>query len=142
MEDQPTKSSENNSPIPHTGGYQDALGYTTRRIKPTQWVVELELTKNHLNHYGFAHGGIPLALLDTAGGVALYAAIASIKQMATISMNTNFIKGAELGLLTAIGRIEKSTGTICFTTMTLHQGDENGPLLASAQGSYRLFFDK
>ena len=131
-----------NSPIPHTGGYQESLGYTTRLNDAGHWVVELELVEGHLNQYGFAHGGIPLALLDTAGGVALYGAISHIKRMATISLNTNFIKGAELGLLTAIGNIEKGTGTICFTTMSLHQGCVNGPLLASAQASYRLFFDQ
>lgn len=131
---------ETASPVPHTGGYQETLGYTTCQNANGDWVVELQLSAEHLNLYGYAHGGIPLALLDTAGGACLYAAIPNIKRMATISMNTNFIKGAELGLLTAVGKIDKGSGAVCFTTMTLHQGDANGPLLASAQGSYRLFY--
>ncbi len=134
--------SDNNSPIPHTGGYQETLGYTTKQLDDGRWVVELDLDDKHLNHYGFAHGGIALALLDTAGGVCLYGTVPNIKRMATISMNTNFIKGAELGQLTCIGNVEKGHGSVCFTTMTLHQGGPDGPVLASAQGSYRLFIDK
>ncbi len=141
MDDQASLGTAAFAPVPHTGGYQDLLGYETKKNANGDWIVELILEDKHLNHYHIAHGGIPLALLDTAGGAALYSNIHNIQRMATISLNTNFIKGAQPGLITAIGRVEKSGGTVCFTSMSLHQGDENGPLLATAQGSYRIFLD-
>lgn len=124
---------------PWTGAFEDTVGYDILQQPDGLWVVRLELAEKHLNQYGIAHGGVPLTLLDVAGGSAVYQLGLSINRIATISMNTNFIQGAMPGRLTAIGEIEGHGKTVAYTRMRLHQGELDGPLLATAQGSYRLF---
>ena len=125
--------------IPWTGAFGDLVGYEIIERPDGGWTVELDLADRHLNQYGIAHGGVPLALLDVAGGSAVYRLGLDVSRIATISMNTNFIAGASPGRLVAAGQVDGHGRTVAYTSMRLHQGSETGPMLATAQGSYRLF---
>ena len=57
---------------PWTGAFEDTVGYDILQQSDGLWVIRLELGEKHLNQYGIAHGGVPLTLLDVAGGSAVY----------------------------------------------------------------------
>ncbi|MDX1739597.1 MAG: PaaI family thioesterase [Alphaproteobacteria bacterium] len=124
-----------------TGGFHNHVGYKILENAAGQWIVTLDVSEQHLNQYGVAHGGVSLTLMDVAGGVALYAHGPLIKRMATISMSQNFVSSVPPGLVTAIGHVDRFGRAVGYCTMKLYRGDLGGDLLASAQGSYRLFLE-
>ncbi|RED48665.1 PaaI family thioesterase [Aestuariispira insulae] len=128
--------------LPWTGAFGDLVGYEFQELDGDRWAVSLDLSDHHLNQYGIAHGGVPLTLLDVAGGGAVYRLGLAVSRIATISMSTNFIGGAGSGRLVATGCVDGHGQTIAHTSMQLYQGDLNGSLLATAQGSYRLFLKR
>ena len=101
--------------------------------------VELEVEERHLSQYGIAHGGVALVLLDTVGGVHLLAERPELARIATISLSANFIGPVRPGLVLATAQIQRIGGAVAYTSMTLHAGEFDGELLATAHGAYRLF---
>ena len=125
--------------LPHTGAYQDVMDYRILRLADGRSVARLEVEPRHLNQYAVAHGGVVLALLDVAGGLACYDLEREIAHMATVSMNTAFLAPVRPGPVVAVGLVERAGGSLAYTRMALHAESAEGPLLASAQGVYRLF---
>lgn len=125
--------------LPHTGAYQAELGYDILRLSDGRPAARLEVTARHLNQFAIAHGGVALALLDVGGGLAVWDQRPDLTRMATVTMNTAFLDAVRPGTVYALGRVERAGATLAYTQMTLHAGDPDGPLLASAQGFYRLF---
>lgn len=128
--------------LPYTGPYQDLLGYDMTRLADGRTVVRMQVETQHLNQFAIAHGGVALALLDVAGGLAVHAQRPEMAGMATVSMNTAFLEAVQPGLVFGIGRLERLGGTLAYTAMALHAGAADGPLLATAQGVYRIFSAK
>ncbi|MDF2095421.1 PaaI family thioesterase [Aquibaculum arenosum] len=128
--------------LPYTGPYQDLLGYDIARLADGRPVVRMQVEAQHLNQFAIAHGGVALALLDVAGGLAVHARRPEMAGMATVNMNTAFLEVVQPGLVFGIGRIERLGGTLAYTAMALHAGAPEGALLATAQGVYRIFAAK
>jgi acyl-coenzyme A thioesterase PaaI-like protein len=59
--------------------------------------------------------------------------------MATINLATQFLEPVEKGLVVATARIDRLGKAVAHTTMSLHARTADGPLLATAVASYRLF---
>lgn len=123
--------------LAHTGPFQELLGYRGWMEADGSVMLELTVHERHLNQYGFAHGGVVLALLDAAGGLAVLAAVAPWGRVATISMATSFVRGVRPGPVRARGHLEHLGSTVAHTRMELLDAD--GRLLAAAQGAYRIF---
>lgn len=122
-----------------TGGFEDHVGYNIVDRDGEGYRIVLDMEDHHLNQYDIAHGGVVLTLMDVAGGCAVYNLGLPVTRIATISMNTQFVQGARKGRLVAVGQVDGAGKTVAHTSMRLFQGHEDGPLLATAQGSYRLF---
>ena len=127
------------NPFPFTGPFGELVGYEIFTLPDGRWALRLELEDKHLNQHGIGHGGVALTLMDAAGGVAIYGQGVKYRRIATISMSMNFLGATTPGLVTAVGTVERVGQAVAYTSMSLHQGDENGPLVGSAQGAYRLF---
>lgn len=124
---------------PATGPFERLVGYRTRLSAAHGAYVELEVEERHLSQYGIAHGGVALVLLDTVGGVHLLAKRPELAWLVTISLSANFIGPVRPGLVVATAEIQRSGGSVAYTSMALHAGDFDGELLATAHGAYRLF---
>lgn len=125
--------------LPYTGAYQDELGYEILHLEDGRLAARLEVQARHLNQFGVGHGGVALALLDVAGGLAVWNLGREVSRMATVSLHTAFLEGVRPGVVYAIGRVERAGGSLAYTYMALHAELPDGPLLASGQGVYRLF---
>ena len=101
--------------------------------------ARLTLGPQHLNSRGVAHGGVVAALLDTALGDAVVAAIPKAWWCATISLSVQFIAGARRGELIARGRCLRHGRSTAFASGEAR--DASGRLVATAQGSWHLWPD-
>ena len=124
---------------PSTGPFEALIGYRARTSPEHGVYLELDVEEKHLSHYGVAHGGVALVLLDTVGGICLFGCRPGISRVATISLSTNFIAAVRPGRVVATAEIERIGGAVAYTTMRLHAGDFEGELLATGHGAYRLF---
>jgi acyl-CoA thioesterase len=124
---------------PVTGPFEQLIGYRARYDDAHGVFLELEVEERHLSHFGVAHGGVVLLLLDTVGGVAVAFRDRSLERIATISLTTSFIRAVEVGRVVATARIDHLGGAIAHVATALHAGDVDGPLLATGIAAYRLF---
>jgi uncharacterized protein (TIGR00369 family) len=124
---------------PVTGPFEQLIGYRARYDDRHGVFLELDVEERHLSHYGIAHGGVVLLLLDTVGGVAVAFRDRSLERIATISLTANFVRSVEVGRVVATARIDHLGGAIAHVATALHAGDVDGPLLATGIAAYRLF---
>jgi uncharacterized protein (TIGR00369 family) len=122
---------------PATGGFEDTVGYHVV-LDHGQVVVRLEIEDRHCSRYGVAHGGVTLTLLDTVGGVTVWHEVRP-ERMATINLAGQFLEVVPKGPVVATARIDRLGFKLAHTSMAIHQGDRDGPLLATGVASYRLF---
>jgi len=102
--------------------------------------VVLDLAPHHLNMRGVAHGGVISALLDTALGGAVIAAIPKEWWCATIHLSINYLDGPRGGRLIGEGRVTRRGARVAFAAGEVR--DESGRLLATAEGSWHLWTRK
>jgi uncharacterized protein (TIGR00369 family) len=121
-----------------TGPFEELIGYRARFDDRHGLYLELEVARQHLSHYGIAHGGVALLLLDTIGGVAVVFQDRTLSRIATISLSTNFVRPVEIGRVVATARIDHLGRSIAHVSMALRAGSPEGELLATGQGAYRL----
>jgi acyl-CoA thioesterase len=122
-----------------SGPFQDLLGFSIHPAGAGRVEVILDVEERHLNLFGIAHGGVPLALLDAAGGLAIRTQLDGSPRMATINLSTQFVRPVKPGRVVAVGRAEGIGRVVAHAAMSLHEGTTDGPLLATALGSYRIF---
>lgn len=98
----------------------------------------LDLRPELLNLGGVVHGGVLATLLDVVCAQAgTYTGSLQQRQLAlTLSLNLTFTGQCNGGRLRAVGTL-KSKGTRIFNS-TGEVFDEDGKLLAMAQGTFRL----
>ena len=116
--------------------FTTAFGIEVRRAEGGV-EARLTLAPQHLNKRGVAHGGVVAALLDTALGAAVVAAIPKEWWCATISLQVQFLDGASHGDLVATGVCLRRGRTTAFASGEVR--DTTSRLIATAQGSWHLW---
>lgn len=120
-------------------GFRTLLGYRTRVWSENYGEVELALGPQHMNSIGIVHGGVYATLLDAAIGhaVSFCAVPGNARYSTTVSLTTTFLKSVKSGTLVASGRVQSVEGRLA--TCTAEVRDQEGTLLATAQGSFLYF---
>ena len=98
--------------------------------------VRCDISPQHLNPLGIAHGGLVFTLMDTAAGVAAATVCPPGKRGVPRSAGTHFLRPAVSGRVTAEGRVLKAG-----RSMALIQGearDESGELIN--HGDFEIFY--
>ena len=114
-------------------------GIKTHSISCGKAAVGLRLDENkHTNLNASIHGGLLMAIMDNATGIA---AAAIGKRVVTVSMTVDFIKGAPVGsLVEAEASITHRDGNMI--TMNIHIYDRShGKLMASGINSMLVIAD-
>ena len=86
--------------------FNELLGTRFLEFSEGSTRCELELTPQHTNKRGVAHGGVVASLLDSALGGAVMSSIPKEMWCATTSLTINFISGGT-GTLTGTGRVTR-----------------------------------
>ncbi len=100
-------------------------------------VLELDVRQEHRNLYGTVHGGVILALLDTAGLWAGARRNGKLVPASTAGINCNFLSAAKSDLLQVRGEVVKRGRSLYFASSSAHAMPE-GKLVATGQGVYSL----
>lgn len=118
-------------------GFNNKIGHRIVSWRPGFVEMTLEVQPDLLNAGGVVHGGVLMALLDSACGIASsYDENAGRHRWSmTLSFATQFIKAARGGRLTALGA-KRGGGRSIFTSEA-EILDENGDTVATGTGSFR-----
>ena len=73
-------------------------------LKYGESFVEIELDRKHLQGYGYVHGGVYSALIDSAGFFCVYTRVEGDDSAATIEMKVNYLSSVKSGKLLAYAR--------------------------------------
>jgi len=73
-------------------------------LKYGESFIEVELDRKHLQGYGYVHGGVYSALIDSAGFFAVYSRVEGDDSAATIEMKINYLSSVKSGKLLAYAR--------------------------------------
>jgi len=100
-------------------------------------VYELTVGSQHLNRRGVAHGGVVGALLDSALGTAVVAAITREEWCGTMQLSIQFREPVFPGTITAEGRMARRGRTAAFAEGEIR--DARGKVLATAEGVWTIW---
>jgi uncharacterized protein (TIGR00369 family) len=113
------------------------LAFIPREVAPGETVWEYVVDPAHFNPNGVLHGGVVMALLDTAMGHAIGAAVVPKGSInAAAQMNVNFLEPIRSGTLRARGRAVR-----IGKRMAVAQGeatDDRGTLVATATSTHAI----
>lgn len=98
-------------------------------------VVSLQLSKDVLNSWGVAHGGVVSTILDTAMGGAALTAVGPASGVVTVSLSVNFIRSGA-GALVAEARVTRSGRSIVFCEGEVR--DREGEVVARGMGTFKV----
>ncbi|PCJ13640.1 MAG: thioesterase [Gammaproteobacteria bacterium] len=78
---------------------------------------------------GTIHGGVIISIMDSVGGMAVFAALPAIEAIATLDLRVDYMKPAAIGkAVYASAECYKLTNTIAFVRGVAYQDDENDPV--------------
>ena len=121
--------------------FVEALGIQPQGFVDGHYVIELEVTPQHLNVGGIVHGGVICSLLDTALARSFFFAVSEERlSAATLEMKVNFLGSTKEGTLKALGRVVNTTKRTAYVEGFVE--NEQGKLLAKGSATMMLFEEK
>ena len=116
---------------------QGPLAFVPRATEGGGVVWEYQVDRAHFNPYGALHGGVVMALLDSAMGHAVAREVHGAGRFnAAAQMNINFLAPVHEGLLRAEARILKVGKRLAVVEARAHGSD--GTLVAIATATHSL----
>ncbi len=99
-------------------------------------ILELDVTKEHMNVWNTAHGGVLASILDSACGVATVPLREGNENTVTMDMHIKYFAPVREGRITAYGRVaHKGKG---FIATEAEAFDQQGNLLGKAYTTHRI----
>ncbi len=124
------------TPAP-TGTPRGPLGFVERASAPGTATWEYDVNREHFNPNGVLHGGVVMALLDTAMGQAVAALVAPEGAFnASAQMNVHFLEPIRGGRITARAEVRRCGKRLAV--VEAEAVDEHGTLLAIATASHAI----
>ena len=123
--------------LPAAGTPVGPLGFVQRASAPGTATWEYEVKPEHFNPNGVLHGGVVMALLDTAMGQAVAALVAPEGAFnASAQMNVHFLEPIRAGRITARAEVRKCGKRLAV--VVAEATDEQGAVLAIATASHAI----
>jgi len=98
--------------------------------------IGLRILPHHINYQNVAHGGVLTTLADVALSHAVYNALRPHPNVATISLNTNFLRAVKLDdWLECDVTLERLGGRTAYTSGRIRRGQE---VVATMSGVFSL----
>ena len=127
---------DKNSILPNPiGAYLNAR-VTNVDIESYKLSMSFEGLENMLNGAGVIQGGIITAMLDITMALSVLSHVKSDNSVATISINTDFLNIAKIGVFYAEAEITRMGRNIAFTKAMLK--DKEDKLIASATANFAI----
>lgn len=90
------------------------IGFDLTEIKAGKIVGEMELKKDHLQQFGYVHGGVTATLMDITMGFAAYTLMPKGFGVVTANLSIDFLNPGEGNSIKAIGEVEKVGSKLVF----------------------------
>jgi uncharacterized protein (TIGR00369 family) len=114
-----------------------ALGFVPRASAPGTATWQYEAKREHWNGNGVLHGGLVMALLDTAMGHAVAALVAPDDAFnAAAQMNVHFLEPIRAGTITVRAEVKKCGKRLAV--VEAEATDEQGTILAVATATHAI----
>jgi len=125
------------TPLPPPGTPVGPLGFVQRASEPGTAIWEYDVRSEHFNPNGVLHGGVVMALLDTAMGQAVAAVVAPEGAFnASAQMNVHFLEPIRAGRITARAEVRKCGKRLAV--VEAEATDEHGAVLAVATATHAI----
>lgn len=112
------------APIRRTSPFLDLVGPIYVKTEGRSRVVGVRLEEKHLNTRGIAHGGVLVALADSALGINLSYYDDPPQPMVTVSLSTDFLLPAKRGdWLEAHVQVQRKGVHLAFASCNLMVGE-------------------
>ena len=122
-------------------GVCDSLGVTGKKFGGGVSSVTCEVTNDHLNAGGVAHGGLHSTMLDTALGGALVSLIKKEEWCATAQLDISFLNAAYVDdVLVAEGKVLRRGRNLAHCEGIL--SNQDGKVIATAKGTWAIWESK
>jgi uncharacterized protein (TIGR00369 family) len=122
-------------------GTAGPLGFVPLAASPGSATWEYEVKREHFNPNGVLHGGVMMALLDTAMGHAVAALVGPDGAItAAAQMNVQFLEPVRAGKVTARAEVRKCGKRLAV--VEAEATDDNGVVLAIATATHAILKKK
>jgi uncharacterized protein (TIGR00369 family) len=122
---------------PTSGVPMGLLGFVPRQAAPGSATWEYEVKPEHFNPHGVLHGGVVMALLDTAMGHAVAALVAPEGAFnAAAQMSVHFLEPIREGKVTARAEVRKCGKRLAV--VEAEATDDHGAVLAIATATHAI----
>jgi len=91
-------------------------------------IVELDVAAEHLQAFGYVHGGVYATAIDTAAFWAAFCELDEGTGITTVDLKVNYLSPVQRGKLTAEGRLIKMGKTLGLAEATVT--DDQGRVVA------------
>ena len=136
-----TFGNENYIPSMKLSGVCDSLGVTGKYFRDGACAVECQVSDDHLNAGGVAHGGLHSTMLDSALGGALVSIIKKEEWCATAQLDISFLNAAKVGdNLIAEGKVLRRGRNLAHCKGIL--SNQDGKVIATAKGTWAIWSSK
>lgn len=126
---------------PPVGVPQGPLGFIARASSPGTATWEYQVKREHFNPHGVLHGGVVMALLDTAMGHAVAELVAPEGAFnAAAEMSVRFLEPIRSGTITARAEVRKCGKRLAV--VEAEATDEQGLTLAVATATHAILRKK
>ncbi len=101
------------------------LGFGRIEVEEGRAVFEIEPAEFHYNPIGVVHGGLALALLDSAMGCAVHSTLPAGVAYTTLEVKANFVRAltASTGLVRCVGTVVHGGRTVATAEGRVVDGD-------------------
>ncbi|NNJ56698.1 MAG: PaaI family thioesterase [Bacteroidia bacterium] len=102
------------------------IGFDLTEITAGKIVGEMDLTKKHMQQFGFVHGGVTATLMDITMGFAAYTLMPVGYGVVTANLSIDFLNPGDGDRIIAIGEVEKPGKKMVFCTAKIYtvKGEE------------------
>ena len=121
---------------PRLVGFAPHIGITIDTLEPGHGTGHCDLTPEHFNPYGFAHGGAINALMDTVGGFTASVAHGELRYVVTRSADVHYLRPVLGGTMYAKAEAVKAGKQTCLVRAEVF--DEENRLCA--EGLLEFFY--
>lgn len=84
-------------------GLTRALGITIVELKPERVIAAMQVTPDHLQPFGYLHGGASVALAETVASIGAFFNCPPGKTTFGLEINANHVRPKRDGVVTATG---------------------------------------
>jgi uncharacterized protein (TIGR00369 family) len=117
--------------------FDSLLGIEPLSAQDGESEIRLDLSPDHCNRRGVAHGGVVSALLDISLGAAVVSTTTPEEWCGTLELSVQFRDPARHGPLTGRGRVERRGGRVAFAAGEVV--DARGRVVAAAHGVWTIW---